>query len=67
MALPSPARLEDAPRFARSHAWSGKDALPVRLHIVRAVPIVVDDGSVPYTLYTTAPTVVLVDSEGVVG
>ena len=29
----------------------------MRLHIVRAVPIVVDDGSVPYTLFTTAPTV----------
>jgi uncharacterized protein YabE (DUF348 family) len=56
-ALPAPVRPEDSPRFARSHAWSGKDALPVRLHIVRAVPIVVDDGSVPYTLYTTAPTI----------
>ena len=56
-ALPSPVRPEDSPRFARSRAWSDKDALPVRLHIVRSVPIVVDDGSVPYTLYTTAPTV----------
>jgi uncharacterized protein YabE (DUF348 family) len=56
-ALPPPARPEGTPRFARSHDWSGKDALPVRLHIVRAVPIVVDDGSVPYTLYTTAPTI----------
>jgi resuscitation-promoting factor RpfB len=56
-ALPAPVRPEDSPRFARSHAWSGKDALPVRLHIVRAVPIVVDDGTVPYTLYTTAPTI----------
>ena len=54
-ALPSPARPEDSPRFARSHAWSGKDALPVRLHIVRAVPIVVDDGSVPlYPLHHRA-------------
>jgi resuscitation-promoting factor RpfB len=56
-ALPAPERRESASRFARSHAWSDKDALPVRLHIVRAVPIVVDDGSVPYTLYTTAPTI----------
>ncbi len=56
-ALPPPARSEAAPRFAGSHAWSDKAALPVRLHIVRAVPIVVDDGSVPYTLYTTAPTI----------
>ena len=55
--LPPPDRPEETPRFAQSHAWSGKDALPVRLHVVRAVPIVVDDGSMPYTLFTTAPTV----------
>jgi uncharacterized protein YabE (DUF348 family) len=55
--LPPPARPNGPTRFARGHAWAGKDALPVRLHIVRSVPIVVDDGSVPYTLYTTAPTV----------
>ncbi len=56
-ALPQSTHPKGAPRFAGSHPWSGKDALPVRLHIVRAVPVVVDDGSVPYTLYTTASTV----------
>jgi uncharacterized protein YabE (DUF348 family) len=55
--LPQPVRPEDVPRFAGSHAWSGKNPMPVRLHIVRAVPMVVDDGSVPYTIYTTASTV----------
>ncbi len=55
--LPPSVRPDGPSRFARAHAWAGKDALPVRLHIVRAVPIVVDDGSVPYTLYTTAPSV----------
>jgi resuscitation-promoting factor RpfB len=55
--LPQLVRPDDAPRFAGSHAWSDKDPMPVRLHIVRAVPIVVDDGSVPYTIYTTAPTI----------
>jgi uncharacterized protein YabE (DUF348 family) len=56
-ALPPSVRPQGTPRFATSHAWAGKHALPVRLHIVRAVPITVDDGSVPYTLYTTASTV----------
>jgi len=31
--------------------------LPTRLTVRRAVPLLVDDGSVPYTIYTTAPTV----------
>jgi uncharacterized protein YabE (DUF348 family) len=57
MALPPAERPDSARRFARSHAWSGKDAFPIRLRVVRAVPIVIDDGSVPYTLYTTAPTI----------
>ncbi len=30
---------------------------PVRLRIRRAIRLMVDDGSVPYTLFTTAPTV----------
>lgn len=39
------------------HAWRLPPAIPVHLSVRRAVPITVDDGSVPYTLYTTAPTV----------
>ncbi len=39
------------------HAWNLPVAVPLHLSVRRAVPITVDDGSVPYTLYTTAPTV----------
>lgn len=37
--------------------WDGPAPAPVHLAIHRAVPITVDDGSVPYTLFTTAATV----------
>ena len=37
--------------------WDGPAPAPVHLTIHRAVSITVDDGSVPYTLFTTAATV----------
>jgi len=37
--------------------WDGPAPAPVHLAIRRAVSITVDDGSVPYTLFTTAATV----------
>lgn len=37
--------------------WDGPAPAPVHLAIHRAVSITVDDGSVPYTLFTTAATV----------
>ncbi len=43
--------------FARTRAWSGYEAQPVRLRVRRAVPLVVDDGSVPFTIFSTAATV----------
>lgn len=52
-AQPAPA----APRYARARAWVGKEPAPIRLSIRRAVPIIVDDGSVPYTIFTTAATI----------
>lgn len=45
------------PRYARSRLWVGTEPPPVRLRIRRAVPLTVDDGSVPYTFFTTAPTI----------
>lgn len=45
------------PRYARARAWVGAEPPPLRFSIRRAIPITVDDGSVPYTLFTTAPTV----------
>ncbi len=44
-------------RFAMTRSWVGADAQPVRRRVRRAVPLVVDDGSVPFTIFTTAPTV----------
>jgi uncharacterized protein YabE (DUF348 family) len=40
----------------RGRSWVGHEPRPVRLSIRRAMPITVDDGSVPYTIYTTAST-----------
>ncbi len=45
------------PRFARGRAWIGHEPRPVRVAVRRAVRMVVDDGSVPYEIFTTAPTV----------
>jgi uncharacterized protein YabE (DUF348 family) len=47
-----PARL---PMQGGVHGFDAR--LPTRLEIHRAIPLVVDDGSVPFTIYTTAPTV----------
>ena len=41
----------------RGRAWVGHEPQPVRLSVRRAVPLVIDDGSVPFTIFTTAPTV----------
>lgn len=49
--------LRDPPRYHRGRAWVGHALSPVRLTVRRAVPLIVDDGSVPYTIFTTAPTV----------
>jgi resuscitation-promoting factor RpfB len=42
---------------APPRTWVGDELQPVRLEIHRAVPLKVDDGSVPFTIWTTAPTV----------
>jgi len=55
--LPDVPRAEALPRFSRGRSWAGVNPAPVRLSIRRAVPIVVDDGIVPYTILTTADTV----------
>lgn len=56
-ALP-PVVRDDAPaRYARGRAWEGREPAAVRISVRRAVLIVVDDGSVPYTILTTAETV----------
>jgi uncharacterized protein YabE (DUF348 family) len=42
---------------ARSRVWERDSRPPVRLDIRRAVPVSVDDGSVPFTIHTTSLTV----------
>jgi len=45
------------PRYARGHVWAGRQAVPLRLSLRRAVPITVNDGGMPFVIHTTAPTV----------
>ncbi|OQA46752.1 MAG: Cell wall-binding protein YocH precursor [Chloroflexi bacterium ADurb.Bin325] len=44
-------------RYDRGRPWQGHDPVPVRVSIRRAVSLTVDDGSVPYTIFTTAETI----------
>ncbi len=37
--------------------WVQRQASPMQVRVVRALPIVVDDGGLPYEIRTTAPTV----------
>lgn len=43
--------------FPAGRKWNVPRPAPVHLSIHRAVPLTVDDGSVPYTIYTTAVTI----------
>ncbi|MBK8045661.1 MAG: DUF348 domain-containing protein [Anaerolineales bacterium] len=56
---PLPAvRMETAaPTFDRGFAWDSLEAQPLLVRIQRAVPMVVDEGGLPYTVDTTAQTV----------
>ncbi len=55
--LPVVARPVVTRGFPLGRAWNVPLPAPAHLSIHRAVPITVNDGSVPYTLYTTAATV----------
>jgi resuscitation-promoting factor RpfB len=54
--LPPVQRPHPQAGFPIGRKWNVPGPQPVHLSIHRAVPITVDDGSVPYTLYTTAST-----------
>ena len=56
---PLPARRvqEVVSEFAPGHAWQRTRQEPLQLRVVRALPVVVDDGSLPFTVRTTASTV----------
>ena len=55
--LPPVQRATPPAGFPLGRKWNLPRPAPVHLTIHRAVPITVDDGSVPYTLYTTAGTI----------
>jgi uncharacterized protein YabE (DUF348 family) len=55
--LPAPAVTTAALTFDRGHGWDRLLTEPQLLRIHRAVPITVDDGSLPFTIRTTASTV----------
>jgi len=55
-------RMRAAPTFDRGFAWdagaeTARRTEPVQLRIYRAVPIVVHEGGLPYTIDTTAQTI----------
>lgn len=57
-ALPPAQRAAvQAAGFPSGRTWNLPRPAPVHLSIHRAAPITVDDGSVPYTVYTTAATI----------
>ena len=55
--LPPLLKDRESPRYAHQHAWEEREVRPVRLSLKRAVPITVDDGSMPFVIHTTAATV----------
>lgn len=58
--LPSPTATDTSTggwRVPRPHAWVGREPPPVRLNVRRAVTLIVDDGTVPFAVHTTAATV----------
>ncbi|MCX6032455.1 MAG: ubiquitin-like domain-containing protein [Chloroflexi bacterium] len=59
LTTPLPARDGGSapPKYSRGRAWAGHEPPEVRLTVRRAAPLTVDDGSVPFTIYTTAPTI----------
>lgn len=55
--LPAKPARSGRPRFQKGHAWTQIQQEPVQLRVYRSVPVTVDDGSLPFTVRTTAQTV----------
>jgi uncharacterized protein YabE (DUF348 family) len=45
------------PAFAPVRPWARTEVIPLQMRVVRAVPLVVDDGTLPFVIRTTAATV----------
>jgi uncharacterized protein YabE (DUF348 family) len=57
-ALLPPRIVEEAdPTYDRGFAWDDVQTEPIQLRIYRAIPVVVHEGGLPYTIDTTAQTV----------
>jgi uncharacterized protein YabE (DUF348 family) len=46
-----------APTYDRGFAWDGLRSEPLQLRLTRAIPVVVHEAGMPYTIHTTAQTV----------
>lgn len=55
--LPPPARMQLPLTYSRGYAWDNWLRQPLELRLQRALPIVVKDGGLPFTIRTTAQTV----------
>jgi uncharacterized protein YabE (DUF348 family) len=57
-ALLPPREVEtSAPTYDRGFAWDALRSEPLQLRLTRAIPLVVHEGGLPYTINTTAQTV----------
>lgn len=57
-AILPPRRVEtSAPTYDRGFAWDAVRSEPLQLRVIRAIPLVVHEGGMPYTINTTAQTV----------
>lgn len=55
--LPARRVESSAPTYDRGFAWDAVAGEPLQLRLTRAVPLVVHEGGMPYTINTTAQTV----------
>ena len=55
--LPPRQEVVTTSEFAPVRPWARRGAQPLQVRVVRAVPVVVDDGGLPFVVRTTAPTV----------
>jgi resuscitation-promoting factor RpfB len=55
--LPEPGVVQNGSRFAPVAPWANLLVMPLQITVVRAIPIIVDDGTLPFSIRTTAQTV----------
>ena len=55
--LPAPSTRMSEVTYRRSDIWGNRRVDPYEVRVIRAVPIVIDDGTLPFEVRTTAQTV----------